>query len=228
MIWRPLVGVAHGSRDPAAQRVVEQLLARVASLRPGLPVHVAYLQNAQPGLPAVLSELGAAAVIVPLLLAPGYHLDVDIRAAAAATAATVGEPVGPDALLTRVLLERLNQASTPEQTPIVVAAAGSSDPRARVATEQQTQWLRERVSGPVTCGFVAADHPRVAAAVSQLVADTGRKVAVATNLLAPGRFHHQLSQIGASWVAEPLGAHSAVAELVLARYDRALDDRALG
>ncbi|MDQ1686146.1 MAG: hypothetical protein QOC82_2883, partial [Frankiaceae bacterium] len=41
-------------------------------------------------------------------------------------------------------------------------------------------------------------------------------------LLAPGVFHDAAVASGAAIVSAPLGAHPALAELVLARYDAAL------
>jgi sirohydrochlorin ferrochelatase len=43
-------------------------------------------------------------------------------------------------------------------------------------------------------------------------------VAVASYLLAPGHFHDHLADSGADWVTAPLGAHPAIAALVIDRY----------
>ena len=47
-----LLGVAHGSRDPASQEGVRALLAGAADLRPGLRVADAYVDNASPSIRA--------------------------------------------------------------------------------------------------------------------------------------------------------------------------------
>ena len=66
----------------------EQRAGEVGGLAPGIDVRTAFLENARPALPAALSlavsDAGRDAVgIVPLLLAPGYHLSQDIGRAAA-------------------------------------------------------------------------------------------------------------------------------------------------
>jgi sirohydrochlorin ferrochelatase len=45
---------------------------------------------------------------------------------------------------------------------------------------------------------------------------------VASYLVAPGAFHDAVRATGAAVVAEPIGAHPAVAEVVLRRYDAAV------
>jgi sirohydrochlorin ferrochelatase len=55
-------------------------------------------------------------------------------------------------------------------------------------------------------------------AVAELRQRTGRPVAVASYLLAPGHFQDQLVSSGADWVTEPLGGHPALAGLVIERY----------
>ena len=113
----PLVAVAHGSRDPAAQRSIDDLLDVVRARRPELDVRAAYVQNAAPDLPSALAAAGSSAargaVVVPLLLSRGYHVAVDIARAAAAADAVVAPPLGPDGLLTRVLADRLAEAGVP-------------------------------------------------------------------------------------------------------------------
>jgi hypothetical protein len=83
-----LVLVAHGSRDPRALNTVRALLDRVRELRPGLPVHLGHIELNEPRLPDTLTQLGTAeAVLVPLLLARGYHVKQDIPEMAAAAQA---------------------------------------------------------------------------------------------------------------------------------------------
>jgi sirohydrochlorin ferrochelatase len=55
-------------------------------------------------------------------------------------------------------------------------------------------------------------------AVRDLSRRTGRRVAVASYLLAPGVFHGRLRGAGAAWVSAPLGGHPAVARVVVDRF----------
>ena len=130
-----LLAVAHGSRDPAAQKCVLSLTGRVARLAGGAQVHAAFVQHAKPSLVTALAEAMAEAgadgvFVVPLLLSGGYHLSYDITAAARAAGVPVARPLGPDPRLVRALADRLDEARVPEGVPVVLAAAGSRDPRA--------------------------------------------------------------------------------------------------
>ncbi len=106
----------------------------------------------------------------------------------------------------------------PDGTPVVLAAAGSSDPQAAVQVQAQADLLAAARGAPVAVGYAAAGEPTVSAAVHDLRAATGGPVAVATYLLAPGQFYDRLAESGADWVTAPLGAHPAVAALVIDRY----------
>jgi sirohydrochlorin ferrochelatase len=222
-----LLAVAHGSRHPAATTTIMALVRQVERLAPVLDVQVAFVQHAEPSLGDALDVAGPDVVIVPLLLSTGYHLTTDIAGAATAidTAITssgsgprVAGPLGPDPLLVTALAGRLGKAGVPEGTPVVLAAAGSTDPHAADEVQTQADLLADELGVPVVVGYAAAGRPTVSDAVADLRAQTGRPVAVATYLLAPGEFHDRLAQSGADWVTAPLGAHPAVAALIIDRY----------
>jgi len=213
-----LLAVAHGSKDPAAQETVALLARQIRRLAPVLDVRVAFVQHAEPTLAAQLSATGAHTVIVPLLLSTGYHLRTDITGAALAADAQVADQLGPDQLLVTALAARLAQAGVPDGTPVVLAAAGSSDPEAEADVQAQAALLAGLLAVPVVPAYASAGRPRVPEAVAELRERTGKPVAVATYLLAPGFFHDQLQHAGARWVTAPLGGHPAMAGLVIDRY----------
>jgi sirohydrochlorin ferrochelatase len=221
-----LVAVAHGSRDPAAQECVLSLTGRVARLAGGVRVRTAFVQHAEPSLATALAgataEAGAAGadgpVVVPLLLSGGYHLSYDITTAARAAAVPVARPLGPDPRLVRALADRLDEARVPDEAPVVLAAAGSRDPRALADTRRQAAMLAAYRRTPVVAAFASAAHPTVDEAVTVLASLAGRPVAVAAYLLAPGLFHDRLWLSSGAWVSGPLGDHPAVAELIVDRF----------
>lgn len=234
-----LLAVAHGSRDPAAQETMLTLAGQVRALSPGVDVRAAFVQDADPSLADALAaslagprqsedhssgtgqpnrERRAGVVIIPLLLSAGYHLDHDITGAAGRAGVPVAAPLGPDQRLVTVLAHRLAEAGAPAGTPVVLAAAGSRDPRAGADAENQAALLAAYLRVPVLVAFASAARPTVDEAVAALAARTARPVAVATYLLAPGSFHRRLRRSAAGWVSEPLGGHPALAALVLDRY----------
>ncbi len=214
---RTLVAVAHGSSHPEASATVAALARQVTRLAPVIDIRVAFVQHARPSLPEALASAGRDAVIVPLLLSTGYHLTTDIAAAASPPHLVAG-PLGPDDLLVTALLSRLAEAGVPGGTPVVLAAAGSTDPEAGIQVSAQAALLAEVLDVPVKVAFAASGHPTVPAAVADLRASSGAQVAVASYLLTQGHFHDQLAKAGAGWVTGPLGDHPAVAALVIDRY----------
>ncbi|MFF5784443.1 sirohydrochlorin chelatase [Streptomyces sp. NPDC012693] len=230
-----LVAVGHGSRDPRARATLERLLDRVRELRPGLDARLAHIELNAPLLDATLAGLAAEgrdAVLVPLLFAPGYHVTHDLPVAVAATPrlrARVAEPLGAHPLLVEALADRLAQAGwTPEDgtspgTGVVLASAGSRDPRSGAEIRRIATLLGERLGGaPVVSAYASAAAPTVPEAVRALAARGRHRVAVASCFTAPGLFATRAAA-EAPWVAaDPIGAHPALARLVLHRYDRAL------
>jgi sirohydrochlorin ferrochelatase len=219
-----LLAVAHGSRDPAGQRCIGAITRRVSNLDPVIDVRFAFLQNAQPAIGMAVTQAAADAgprgvTIVPLLLAgAGYHLSQDIAGAAAGAGVPTAAPLGPDPALTRALADRLAEAGVPAGTPVVLAAAGSRDPRAAADARRQAALLAGQLRVPTVAAYVCAARPTVAEAVAELAAAAGRPAAVASYLLAPGWFQQELGRSGAGWVSAPLGDHPGVARLVLERF----------
>jgi sirohydrochlorin ferrochelatase len=214
-----LLAVAHGSRYPAAQQTVLSLAGRAGGLAPGVEVRTAFVQNARPSLAEALTAAGQRhVVLVPLLLSAGYHLSTDIAEAAGRAGVPVAAPLGPDPGLVPALADRLRAAGVPPGTPVVLAAAGSTDPRAAGDARNQAALLASHLQAPVLAAFASAARPAVGEAVADLAARTGGPVAVASYLLAPGVFAGRLRASGAAWVSAPLGDHPAVAGLILERF----------
>ncbi|MEU9948897.1 CbiX/SirB N-terminal domain-containing protein, partial [Streptomyces sp. NPDC047939] len=171
------------------------------------------------------------AVLVPLLLGRVYHEKQDIPEAVAGAAAlrtrTAG-PLGPHPLLVEALHGRLTEAGWcpsddgNRNSAVVLAAAGSRDPESAAGTRRTAQLLSERLGGvPVVPAYASAATPTVPAALRALAARGRRRVAVASYFTAPGRFA-SAAAAEATWIAAaPLGAHPAMARLLLHRYDQA-------
>ncbi|QLE73164.1 sirohydrochlorin chelatase [Streptomyces rectiverticillatus] len=223
-----LVAVAHGTRSPAGVAVTEALVRRVRALRPGLDVRVGYLGLASPSLESVLAGLDGAAVLVPLLLGTGHHLRSDVPAAVAAAPwlhCRTAPALGPHPLLAEALAGRLAEAGRPERSPapVVLAAAGSSDPAAGADTARMARLLALRLGTRVVPAHAAGYGTRPADAVAALRAEGHEDVSVATYLTAPGHFSEAVRrEAGPRLVSAPLGPHEAVARLVVRRYEEAV------
>ncbi|MDT9690762.1 sirohydrochlorin chelatase [Streptomyces sp. P9(2023)] len=226
-----LVAVGHGSRDPRAAAALSELVERVRELRPGLDVRLAHIELNAPLLPDVLAGLGTAgsAVLVPLLFGPGHHVKHDLPAAAAGGKVRIAAPLGAHPLLVEALADRLAEAgwtsadSASRGTGVVLAAAGSRDPEGLAAVRRIAAALSERLGGvPVVPAYASAATPTVSEAVRVLAARGRHRVAVASCFTAPGLFAARAAAAAPGIAAPPLGAHPALARLLLHRYDHAL------
>ncbi len=161
-------------------------------------------------------------VVIPLLLSRGTHLTRDLPKTAA-------PPLGPDPMLTQMLLDRLREAGVAEGRPLVLGAAGSADPLGTFDVSVQAEMLEEVWGAPVRAGFVTSE-PSLADAAEQAAAAAraapknalsaaGLRPAVVSYFLAPGRLPRS---------ARPdtghIGGHPALVELVLLRYWAAAPD----
>jgi sirohydrochlorin ferrochelatase len=224
-----LVACAHGTRNPTGRRLIAELALAARALRPGTTTTAAFVDVQPPTVADVvagLSASGQAAVVVPLLLSGGYHVHVDIaRAVEGAADAVAARPLGPDPRLVEVLSDRLLAAGADPRDPltaIVLAAAGSSDPRAVADVEDTADLLQRTWAGPVTTGYGSAATPPVADAVTAARRAGAERVVVASYLLAPGHFHDKLAGAGAEAVTAPLLPDERIAAILLDRYDAAL------
>jgi sirohydrochlorin ferrochelatase len=216
-----LIAVAHGTADPRGIRVVHDIVRHMARLRPELPMSLGFVDVDVPALPGLVDRVmtdTTSAVLVPLLLSSGYHVHVDIAAQVARHPNLTAAPaLGPHALIADILVDRLGDLSRTDH--VVLAAAGSSDPRAQAACERTAALLHARIHRPVTIGYLAGRGPRLPA----VLATTPGRLAVANYLLAPGYFADRLYKHAAPHrVTAPLGADPRLAQIALSRYDTAL------
>ncbi|MEX0426363.1 sirohydrochlorin chelatase [Nocardioides sp. DS6] len=155
-------------------------------------------------------------LVVPLLLSTGYHLRVDLPAAVADAPGRVelGGPLGPDPLLASAQVERLLAAGAVRGQPVTMVAAGSRDPAATADLAAAADLLSGQWGAPVRLATLAGLGPRVLDVVRP-------GDAVSPYLLSPGHFADRARELGrsagAEAVAEVIGPHPDVVELVASR-----------
>src|SRR6476646_8003914 len=220
-----LVAVAHGTSSAAGRSAIGSLVAAVAARRPDLTVRAAFVDVQPPDPAAALSSLQGEtpARLVPLLLSAGYHVYVDLAEAADAVPGTTLAPaLGPDDRLADLLRDRLVAAGLRDDDDVVLGAAGSSQASAVADCERVAAALGRRLGRPVVAGYLSAAEPKLAEAVAaQRV--PGRRVVVATYLLAPGFFADLAGRSGADIVTPPLllphePAPAELVDVVVERY----------
>ncbi|WP_445170196.1 sirohydrochlorin chelatase [Mycolicibacterium sp. Dal123E01] len=212
-----LILVAHGTRNPLGLDTITEIAAAVAE-HVG-PVRTAFVDVLGPNPREVLANSSTPAVVVPAFLASGYHVNTDLPARIAESGhacVTITPALGPDPILAQIMRGRLLDVGWAPGDAVVMAAAGSSDPAARRELTQAATLLADLV-GEVHLGFVATGVPTVADIVGRL-RRSGRRVFIASYLLAPGVFHTKLGGCGAHAVTAPLGAHPDLVALLAHRF----------
>jgi sirohydrochlorin ferrochelatase len=178
--------VAHGSRDPRAAAVIQELSGSLRSSLGGAGVAVAYLDFSEPSVGVALTRLAAEGVrdvvAVPLLFAPGYHLRVDLPSAIAEVRAglpwltvSVAEPLAaapqagePDLLLDALesrLAEapRLSWPSRPDSDPRIWPLNSGPDGQTRSRRPRQCEGY-----DAVVLASAGSSDPQARAAVQDL------------------------------------------------------------
>lgn len=214
-----LLACSHGTRSRAGQAAVSALVSAVAdAVGPAVEVRQAFVDVEQPDVATALAELrGRRVRVVPLLLAAGHHVHVDLagavrdaggRAAAGriggSPAPTLAAALGPDPVLVEVLADRVAESGVRPDDTVLLVSAGSTDPGAVADCRTVAEGLAARLGRPVTAAFLSAAHPSLSDALAGARADGTGRVAVVSHLLAPGYFADRLARSGADLVTVPL------------------------
>lgn len=212
-----LLTVAHGTRTAAGNTVAVEITA-AAAVQMGCAATTSYVELCDPLFADVVAAAGEPTVVVPLLLSTGYHLRKDlpdaVDAADRADLVRLGGSLGPDPLLASAQVDRLREAGATPGQPVVLVAAGSSDPLATTDLEEAAHLLGQAWGAPVRLATMSGLGTR-----PQHVVRDGD--AVSPYLLATGHFHRKARHVsltaGASVVADVIGAHPRVVDLVVQR-----------
>src|ERR1700709_2651899 len=134
-----LILTAHGTRRQSGVAMGAAPAARVRETL-GRTGQVAFVDVLGPTPSEVLSDLRARrqhcppAIVVPAFLSRGYHVRTDLPAHIAASAhpnVTVTPALGPSPALAWIVHQNLVDSGGRSGDSVILAAAGTSDPRAR-------------------------------------------------------------------------------------------------
>jgi sirohydrochlorin ferrochelatase len=197
---------------------------------------VAFLEHDAPGpadLARTLAGRGApATVVVPVLIGPAHHVRVDVPAAVAAMRAAApsvsvlrADPIGLHPLVLSAAEELVTRSHLPlaPTTGVILAAAGSRDPRAAAAVEALVHEHAPALAARLDVGQVRAalldGGPCLAQVHDQMVRAGGcTDVLVVTLVVADGilrdRIVSRATDLGMSVVPGALADTHALADLV--------------
>ncbi|WP_082929781.1 sirohydrochlorin chelatase [Mycobacterium sp. 1164966.3] len=220
-----LVMVAHGTRRTDGVAMIGRLAEEVGELV-GAIVRVAFVDVLGPTPSELLSRYAAPshacpAIVVPAFLSRGYHVRTDLPAHVAASGhpnVTVTPALGPGPQITRLLDDQLVKTGWRPGDSVILAAAGTSDRRARADLRSAATLLAALTGARVDLAFAAAGEPDVRTAVAEARRRGAQRVAVASYLLADGLFQGRLHASGADLVTRPLGTHPGLARVIANRF----------
>ncbi|AKN15452.1 hypothetical protein MHAE_12888 [Mycobacterium haemophilum DSM 44634] len=231
-----LILAAHGTRKPGGVAMIGKLAAQVSALVGGT-VQVAFVDVLGPTPSEVLSAFSPPtqptatdrpAIVVPAFLSRGYHVRTDLPAHVTASGhpnVSVTPALGPSSEIARLVADQLMKSGWHHGDSVILAAAGTSDHRARADLRTSAALLSASIRSPVALAFAATGGPQVDKAVAKARAKARRhgsgRVAVASYLLADGLFQEHLRACGADLVSQPLGTHPGLAQLIASRFHRA-------
>lgn len=199
-----IIACSHGTDHDGGRAAISALVQAIRREVHHRDVVAAYVDVQEPSIDEVVRATHGGRVIVPLLLSSGYHVNVDIaRAAAHDHMVAAAPPLGPDWALAEIGVRRLLEAGARSGDTIVLASAGSRDPRALDDVSKAAQLLSAVWGGPVHVGSIGGGDTPIAEAVD-IARAYGHRVVISTYLLAPGNFDDRLAEAGADLVTSPL------------------------
>ena len=217
MVRPTLLAVSHGTSDAAGAQAIADLVEAVAARLPEVEVRAAFVDVQEPDAVDALAAIEGPVVVVPLLLSSGFHVHHDLHGMVADRPdAVVAAPLGPDPRLAAVLAERLPAASA---LPVILAVAGSRDPRSLTDAEGMAAVLGEHLGRRVELAYLAAREPDLPTALA-----AHPDAVVSTYLLARGYFFDLTERQAAGRTTTlPLLDGAAVPEplidIVIARFE---------
>lgn len=225
---RPLVLLAHGTRARVTTPLLPRIRSRVAGRLPRVDIHHGYVELQEPSAHRVIRDC-ADPVIVPLFLGSGYHVEQDLPAVLDRHGpGTLTAHLGPHPGVISAVVDRLDRQlgrhglRWSDLDGIVLAAAGSRRPTPQAEAESAARAVEDLTGLPVRPAYLTAAEPTVGQAVARWRSQGARTIAVASYLLAEGRFSRALHSCGATVVAPPIGDHHALTEVIVHRYEEAL------
>jgi cobalt/nickel transport system ATP-binding protein len=247
-----LLLVGHGSRSAKGVAAYWEFASVLRSLAPSLDVGCGFIELASPDLDTAIDRLveeGATSVVaVPLVLLGAGHLKNDGPAALARGRLrhpqvdfAYGRDLGIHPAPLAVAEQRIKEATTDwpaDATAVVLVSRGSTDPDANADLYKVGRLLWDgRGFELVEPGFVSLAEPSVASALQRCLKLGAKRIAVVPYFLFTGILVDRIHEQARAWADEhpqievrvgpELGTDPRLAQLVLDRYDEAVEGTVL-
>lgn len=161
------VFISHGSRSEQGNKLFESFIKKVMLAGVGTIAAYGFLENARPtifeAMEACILKGASSISVVPVLLLPGIHANVDIpeelervKQKYPEIKIVYGEPLGVNETIRKIVLDRLKkQGFTGRNSEtILLVGHGSRDPLAAKEFEKLAWWIREEVLSKVDAAYI--------------------------------------------------------------------------
>lgn len=235
------VFISHGSRSEQGNKVFVSFIEKVISTGKSTNASYGLLENARPttfeAVEACILKGASSVTVVPVLLLPGIHANVDIPAELERVRQKYpeiqiiyGEPLGVNDTILEIVMDRLKKQGFTgmNSETILLVGHGSRGPLAGVEFEKLAGRVREDVQSKVDTGYITT-QPFYGEKL--LESDSSSKVYILPFLLYTGGFTAKIEETVNNLLVqfpekeivlcEPVGFDGRLGELLLQRVDEA-------
>ncbi|GAM14186.1 sirohydrochlorin chelatase [Mesobacillus selenatarsenatis] len=235
------VFISHGSRSEQGNKVFVSFIEKVISTGKNTNASYGFLENARPtifeAVEACILKGASSVTVVPVLLLPGIHANVDIPEELERVGQKYpeiemfyGQPLGVNESILEIVLDRLKEKgfSGKNSETILLVGHGSRDPLAAEEFEKLAVRVREDVPSKVDTAYITT-QPLYGEKLQ--ASDSSSKIYILPFLLYTGGFTAKMKETVEGIMiqspakeivlCEPVGFDDRLGELLMQRVDEA-------
>lgn len=212
-----LVIAAHGTRIEEGQQQCRALIDRVRRMLPDVRVLDCYVELDEPTIAdavtdALETDADKSAVVVPLMIGTGSHVEEDIPEGfgagietVAGSRVTYAPHLGPDPRMISAVCQRISAAAgdwSDDEISVVFLGRGTSLTTPNADHARLGRVLLEKGGyADLTNAYIQVTHPNLTEGLQQAYDKGGRKIVVMPHFLFHGRLENWTHKQANEWVA---------------------------
>lgn len=225
-----LVIAAHGTRIEEGQQQCRALIDRVRRMLPDVRVLDCYVELDEPTIAdavtdALETDADKSAVVVPLMIGTGSHVEEDIPEGfgagietVAGSRVTYAPHLGPDPRMISAVCQRISAAAgdwSDDEISVVFLGRGTSLTTPNADHARLGRVLLEKGGyADLTNAYIQVTHPNLTEGLQHAYDKGGRKIVVMPHFLFHGRLENWTHKQANEWVAAHPDAEVRVADVI--------------